>query len=326
MPFAGYLSPDLRKRVAALIVTQALVPSQDPGAFSLHPCLERWQDQLWRRYPQWFSTSLDLPISWYAGLVGASPSRLLAAAAGDLPEDTAQIWVASPYHARLARDSVHLLPEGQLGMSRRDSQWLCDELNPLLQQEGMRLVPVGAALLLCCRTPWDVRPASLDRISGHTLPDRHPEGADGGRLMRLLSEIQMHLHRHPAAHRREMGEHDIHGLWFWGEDVPAAGSDHAAIPVATRNPLLQAVAEGRAARLVLSEAERLGELIGGQQELPDMIVLSGHGHAVQLGRRWLGRPWPLRRRAFRLQPAERPKRLPGQEMLIARIRRLLHAG
>lgn len=317
MPFAGYSSPDLRKRVAALIVTQALLPAGNAGGFQLHPCLERWQEQLRRRGMQWFATGLEVPLSWYAAIAGQSPSRLLASRLGEIPADTQQIWVASPYHARLGRDSVHLLPEGQLGLTKQDALWLCQQLNPLLQEDGLQLHAVGAALLLTSRRAWDVQPPALDAISGRSLPDRHPEGADAGRMARLLAEIQMHLHRHPARHRQQSGEHDLHGLWFWAADTPATDSQPAAMPVASRNPCLQSVTEARGARLIVSEAERLGELVGGNRELPDTVILSGPGYALQLHRRLLGR-W----RGWKLEPV----REGSQQSLLQRLRKLLHAA
>ncbi|MDX8395575.1 MAG: threonine synthase, partial [Mariprofundaceae bacterium] len=108
------------------------------------------------------------------------------------------------------------------------------------------------------------------------------DGADGGRLMRLLSEIQMTLHQHPAEHRRNRGEPDIHGLWLWG-----AGNDHeindVKVPsIATRNSALQSIVEGQDAKFTMSEAERLNELLRPDMPLPKNIVLSGDGHAVLL--------------------------------------------
>ncbi len=267
-------------RVAALIVTASLLSGED--GFVLHPNLEPWHHQLIRRRRTWFHNSANVPVSCYARLLGENESSLLAASVSGLPSDTAQVWLASPYHAQLARDTVRLLPEGQLSLHAQDAEWLCAELNPMLKEDGMMLMASGAALFLCCREAMDAQPADFGSISGACLPDRHPKGSDGGRLMRLLSEIQMHLHRHPAAHRRERGECDIHGLWFWAPaEVGGAGPDKA-LAVATRNPCLQAVVDGRDACMIISEADCLPELLHQDERLPEYVLLTGTAHALLL--------------------------------------------
>ncbi|MDX8407366.1 MAG: threonine synthase [Mariprofundaceae bacterium] len=268
--------------VDALVVTGALLHG-DNGII-LHPDLDPWRKHLIRRRQSWFNSSANLPLSCCARVQGISESALIARSISDLPPDTAQLWVASPYHAQLARDTVHLLPEGQLPLSAEDAEWLCAELNPMLSEEGMALLASGAALLLCCREAMHARPVALGDISGGCLPDRHPEGDDGGRLMRLLSEIQMHLHRHPAAHRRARGEYDIHGLWLWAPGEVMEQKAPGNIPVATRNPCLQSIVNAQHARIMISEAERLPGLLKYDALLPRHVLLTGDGHALLLSK------------------------------------------
>lgn len=191
--------------------------------------------------------------------------------------------MASPYHAQLSRDSVILLPDGKLSFSEQDASWLCQQLNPMLAEDGMTLVTRGAALLLCCREKLQASPDCFGEISGKRLPNRHAQGADDGRLMRLQSEIQMHLHRHPADHRREKDEPDILGLWLWAPSEPKR-SEIKDYRVATRNPCLQSIVNGRDANIIISEAERLHELLKPDARLPAHVLLTGEAHAVLLNK------------------------------------------
>ena len=148
----------------------------------------------------------------------------------------------------------------------------------------MQLFAAGSALLLACRETMQAYPAGFGLISGRTLPDRHHEGEDGGRLNRLLSEIQMLLFQHPSIARHEQGEVDVNGLWLWAPiDWPTA-TDSQRRAVATRNPVLQSLVDGRDATLIISEVERLPELIQRQSPLPKKIVLAGEGYAVVLAK------------------------------------------
>ncbi len=246
----------------------------------LHEELLHWRKALSMRTRTWFSCSDKTPLEWYAAIVGVRPAPLLAAQCSKFPKNIKQCWVASPYSGELGRDQVRVMPEGSLPWCGEDARWLCDALNPLLEEEGMHLLRVGAALLLACREPMQVRPQSFAMIAGKTLPNRHPEGKDGGRLMRLISEIQMSLHGKHVDHR--VGQADIHGLWLWGESPYPVDMSGSIPPVATRNPFLQAVVEGKDAKMMITEAERIGELMKQGKILPKKVVLAGEAYAVLL--------------------------------------------
>lgn len=270
-----------------LLVGNGLIRGRE--GVQLHPSLSPWRKPLASRRRQWYLCSDRNPLAWYAVLTGRSPAAILAASV-DLPPETVQCWVASPYHARLGRDSVRLLEEGALAWTEQDALWICDLLNPLLQEEQMCLRPVGAALLLTCRSPMQAEPAPFAGIAGKHLPNRLPGGADAGRFTRLLSEIQMFLHQHQAGHRRARGEPDINGLWLWGACAWPTAAGKASIRAATRNPFLQPLTDGRDAKITITEAERLSGLVHKDGQLPKRIVLAGEGHAVLLKQSII--PWP----------------------------------
>jgi len=157
------------------------------------------------------------------------------------------------------------------------------------------LQALDAALLLTCEQVMDAAPAPFAAIAGHTLPNRHPEGSDGGRLMRLLSEIQMSLHGKSPEYRA--GQPDIHGLWLWGSCAWPNDATAGVLSVATRNPFLQAISTGRDAHWTISEAEKLADLWVTGAPLPDYVVLAGEGRAVLLKKTFLPR---LGHRAWRI--------------------------
>ncbi len=275
-----------------LIVPNGLVLRAEQEML-LHPALQTWQKALVTYRQGWFDCTDKNPLAWYAALADISPALLLAAQCEAFPDDTRQCWVASPYCGQLLRNNVRVLPEGQFPWCTEDARDLCHVLNPLLGADGMQMFAVGAALLLACREPVEAYPPEFGAISGQLLPDRHHEGADGGLLNRLLSEIQMLLFQSPSASRHEQGWPGVNGIWLW---APTAVSNQSTltmnsqkIAVATRNPILRSIVDATDAACIISEAERLSELLKPDAPLPKRIVLAGGGHAVCLNRSILPR-------------------------------------
>lgn len=295
-----------------LLVTDALLAGEGK-ACSLHPALDDVRVPLARMRRQWFRAPLHHPLGWYAAIVGAAPAALLAARSTDLPGNARQVWVASPFHAMLGRDTVRVLPEADFPWSEADSEWLCDELNPLLQEDRMSLHACGPAMLLASHVPLDASPLPFAAIAGGLLPNRHPAGVDGGRIMRLISEIQMLLYSRQQPTR--FGQPPVHGLWFWGACAMSSELPAGLPPVATMNPVLQALQHGHGAELTITESAHLADILAGRK-LPQDVLLAGSGHAVLLrkalmprfGRDWLaGYPAP-------------------ETELLARLRRLADAA
>ena len=285
MPYAAFWSHNHYVNASTLIVSQALIQHQD--GVSLHPDLFLWQQALLSHRQRWFDCTAKNPLAWYAALLDTSSAALLAGKCSALPEDMAQCWVASPYHAQLARTVIRVMPEGQFAWTDADAAYLCETLNPLLAEEGMQLFAVGAALLLFCRESIEAYPQGFGAISGQLLPDTSHDGEDGLRLNRLLSEIQMLLFQHPSEDRHDRGDPDVSGIWLWSPMHELAQPQVDPLAVATRNPVLQSIVDGKGADIIISEAERLGELVKQDEPLPKRIVLAGENHAVLLTKSWL---------------------------------------
>jgi len=264
--------------IPLLLVTHGLISNQD--GLTLHPDLFLWQESLAKRKQQWFQSSSYNPLALYAKILGVEPVLLLSL---KLPQSTAkQYWIASPYHAQLSRDSVRVMPEGMLPWCEQDAAWVCELLNPLLQEDGIQLHSIGSALVLACDKVLHAEPAVFSDIAGKSLPNRHPKGADGGYVMRLMSEVQMMFKQSPAMHRRQRGEIDIHGLWFWGACEPNNLETSPTKPVATRDAFLNAIVDGKDANITITEPEKLSELIKEGAGLPKQVLLLGDAHAVLL--------------------------------------------
>lgn len=268
-----------------LLVTDGLISNQ--GGLTLHPDLFLWQRLLDKRKQQWFDCPTKNPLAMYAAMLNVEPATLLASKLSLHGEN--QYWVASPYHAQLARDSVRVMSEGMLPWCEEDAIWACELLNPLLAEDDMQLHRMGATLLLVCNKPLHAEPMSFADIAGKFLPNRHPSGVDGGSFMRLMAEVQMMFKQSPAAHRRERGEVDIHGLWFWGGSEPDCIEALPNKSVATRNPFLQSVVDAQDANIIVTEAERLADLIKQDSVFPKRVILFGEGHAVALKKSLLPR-------------------------------------
>ncbi|MCF7822101.1 MAG: threonine synthase [Mariprofundaceae bacterium] len=265
-----------------LIVTDALTPAEK--GWGIHPLLDPWRKQLLRCSRSWFECGPKTALEWYAAVSELAPADIpVTVVKEQLPDSVQQVWIASPYHAKLIRDQIRVMPDSLLPWSEQDARWICELLNPLLREEGITLLHHRAALLLACESPINARPDSFAVVSGKMLPNRHPDGADGGRLMRLMAEIQMVLSLQPAQHRRASGEPDIHGLWIWGgREMRHETAEPEPLAVATRNPLLMSLVDGKDASLVITDAEQLLQLTQAQQPLPKQVVLAGDGEAVVL--------------------------------------------
>ncbi len=269
-----------------LIVTQAFTSDQD--GMKLHPDLFLWQKQLHACKRRWFFCSDRTPCEWYGVLQNQSATALLTNRVHNLPSETSQCWMVTPYHAVPDRDSVRIYPEGVFTWYEPDAMWLCDTLNPLLSEEGMSLHHVGAALLLACRDPMDASPVSFSTVAGKHMPNRHHKGDDGGRLNRLMAEIQMMLHMQQPERSSDRAE--INGVWISDPAIWPQAVAEKPLTIATRNPSLLAMVDGRDASVTISEAERLSELSPKSgAPLPERVLLAGEGHAVLLENSWLPR-------------------------------------
>lgn len=123
---------------------------------------------------------------------------------------------AEPVHLAAGLDNLLLVPIATL-----DPQ----ELAQLRADVQTALSYAGFELLLGATGDWYVwneqrlELKTYSPRSGYQqrVYDIMPRGADGPKLRRLMTELQMLLHRHPVNIARERrGEAALNALWFWG--------------------------------------------------------------------------------------------------------------
>jgi len=265
------------------VITGGLLRNQD--RWQLHPELTPWQSLLLRRRQRWFNAAIHNPLSVVSAIMDLPTVRLFV--------DTTtirdcQYWVVTPWHGRAIRDRVQLLPEAQLDWQSQDAVWLQQQLQPLLDDLNMQLLihPSGA-MVMACTHPLHTQPLSYPHLEQEGLTNHHPEGEDGGKLMRLLAEIQMLLHQHQAPHRA--GKAAVHGIWLWGAWQDDGASNSPLLPtIACRDTLLQQMCDGRDAQWMIGRSEEIIQMLPDNETMPAMVVLTGEGRAVSLtGHRWL---------------------------------------
>lgn len=157
-------------------------------------------------------------------------------------------WLrADPGSVRADMASARLLSCGaELGLSAQDSEALLRPLKPLFGDEGFPIsAPVPSRWYVCL--PADVRLprfAPPEAVFGDDLLAHMPDGPQGQRWRRLMSEAQIILHNHPVnAARAKAGRLPVNTVWFWGAGrLP----DHVQTGLGlafTDDPLVQALCQ-----------------------------------------------------------------------------------
>ncbi len=271
--------------IKQVVVTDAWYEHE--GSLLLNPALQAYEHSLLNMKQSWSKATDVIPLSWYAKQIQQPPVALVASMTQKLPEDVKQFWVVSPYHARLTRSTLRVMPEAMLDWSAKEGQQVCEAVNPLLLKDGLELFMMGDVLMLASRDVWQVNMPDFAQISGKNLPNQHEGGKDADRWLRLLTEVQMTLHQHQILTGSGI---QIHGLWFWGQSESIEGVDATALPhVSTRNiylnTVLKALDKQQNATIIVSEAEHLPTLL--PRVLPKHWLLLGAGQAVTLRSHWL---------------------------------------
>lgn len=166
----------------------------------------------------------------------------------DCGDAASQAWLrADPAFLRADMGAGRLMACGELGLAAQESDDLLRALKPLFGDEGFP-ISAGAASRWYLMLPRDARLpafATPDDVLGDDIFAHLPQGDDGRRWRRLLSEAQVILHNHPVnASRAARGAPVVNSLWFWGEgalpdEVTAAG----AARVVSDDALLAALAQ-----------------------------------------------------------------------------------
>ncbi len=143
----------------------------------------------------------------------ASAPFALAADGGEPGEQT---WAhADPVHLRVERDHL-VLVEPDPPLTSADTEALLGTLNDRFDPQQVRFVaptPSRWYAAIGAMPPLHAEPVA--RVRGHPIARFLPRGDGGKTWQRLLTEVQMVLHDHPAnAARETRGELPINSVWF----------------------------------------------------------------------------------------------------------------
>lgn len=124
---------------------------------------------------------------------------------------------AAPTHLRPDRDRLLLFAGDTLNPPADEAETICRDFNHLFSEDGLSLqVRGGEWLLIADSAPGPDLPP-LSTVAGRYLDTVIPNDAAARPWRKLLNEVQMFLHDHPAnTARQSRGELPINGLWFWG--------------------------------------------------------------------------------------------------------------
>lgn len=231
----------------------------------------------------WFDTTQPLPA-------GALTRELHAGDAGDAS------WLcADPAWVEPDLTGARLLACGRMGLSAAEAESLAGSLVPLLEEQGMTLLPTSPDRWHL-RLPSGWSAPSLpapEQALGDNLLVHLPQGAEGRPWRILQNELQVLLHQHPLnARRRAAGQPPVNSLWLWGAGVLPAQVCTTLAGVCSDDPLLQALAaRAGCARRPRSETEHPELGPGWLLDLQDL-------GADVIGDRW----WPAIDALARRQP------------------------
>jgi hypothetical protein len=241
----------------------------------------------------------------------AAGALTLAAAGG---EPGADCWGrADPVHLRLMRDRLIIVPAAALAISPQEAEALVEALNGHFA--GRLFLRAPEPQRWCARLDrhfsFDAG-APLERAGRDVDLALRIGGEAGKRWAKLLNEVQMLLHAHPANLARETrGEPAVNSLWLWGvgsapqvpparwqsvsADDPVArglaqlaGARQRALPASAGAWLENAPREGR--HLVLLDALRVPLALGNSAEYGECIdALEKHWFAPLLAALRAGR-------------------------------------
>ena len=210
---------------------------------------------------------------------GTPVPPVAAAARHGLPGGEGGTWVcvATPVHMRAGMSSVTLPPDGILDLQLPEAAQLAAGYNRTFAGSWPRLVVGRTGVLLA---EFDKPLAALthdpERVRGGDPFGALPSGADGPRLRRVMSEIEMWLFGHEVnLARQAQALQPITGLWLWGGGPTAARLPSVFGWTAGRDPLFCAFRD---------VADWPGE--GG----PGVVVCDaepGSQDWVEIERRWL---------------------------------------
>jgi len=136
--------------------------------------------------------------------------------------DAAAAFLATPVEYRPTMSSVQLAPGGVLRLDGAQASQLAQDFNRIFAGGEQRLAASAEGALFCLfdravaastHDPWEAQGLDIGAFQA--------AGADGPRLRRLMSEMEMWLFEHAVNRERaRRGQAALGGLWLWGGCAP----------------------------------------------------------------------------------------------------------
>lgn len=149
------------------------------------------------------------------------PSAPVSALGVELAPRTGTWLQAEFVHVAAGLDHLILVPlpaEQSLDVAAQIE--LSASLAAHLQEEGYEWLHARTDHFLHTANTLRIETCAPHAASRLAFADAMPRGADGARLRRLMTELQMQLHEHPVNQRRERaGLLAANAVWLWGAGV-----------------------------------------------------------------------------------------------------------
>lgn len=163
------------------------------------------------------------PLAWAGEPIGALDTSCAldvggaSDSSGTLAAD--RWWLrADPVHLRADRDQLLLFALDEVEVSVADAQSLVRSLNDFYAADGLRFyAPDPYRWYLSLPTAPQIRNYDLAEVTGRSLTEFMPVGAQQRWWRTRLTEMQMLLHDHEVNRARSLrGLPIINGVWLWG--------------------------------------------------------------------------------------------------------------
>jgi hypothetical protein len=263
---------------------------------------EDWREDAWQLLQPVGSRACSRPA--------AGPAAVFAAHG---PSREGYACVASALHYVAGMSNVHLPPGGLLRLGAAEADALTRDFARVFAEAEPRLIAGRDGSLACLfARAIDAAMRDPEDVLGCDIGLYLPQGPDGPRLRRLMSEIEMWLFEHPVnLARAARREPPITGLWLWDGGPTFAGLPPLPAWVSGRDALFSAWSDERGASeqgagsgLILAEASpgtpawrgfesgRLGRLLSDLRSGKfTRLELSAGQRRYSLGPQWRWRFW-----------------------------------
>ena len=195
------------------------------------------------------------------------PLAPLLACAEDLAtkNDTGYWLCATPIHLETRRNALMLTDPAALALTATESIAFAATLAEHLREENVTLHAARPGhWFLRCDAPPVMTTAPLGRATGHDVRTFLPQGKDSARWHRILTEIQMLLHAHPANDAREaQGLPPVNSIWLWGGGTAPPAGHAPYAKVYSSNAAIRALANHCGCPIEDAPARLLAEMLSG---------------------------------------------------------------